>query len=61
MKGIKMNERKEISVVEYDKRVEIEAANLMYFEYMDKKEAFSKAKEYVNTKFTVKRLEMKNK
>jgi hypothetical protein len=56
-----MTERKEISVVEYDKRVEIEAANLMYFEYMDKKEAFTKAKEYINTKFLVKRLEIKNK
>lgn len=56
-----MTEKKEISVVEYDKRIEIEATNLMYFEYMDKKEAFVKAKEYINNKFIVKKTEIKNK
>lgn len=44
---------KGISSAEFEKRVEIEAANLMYFEYMKKEKAFEQAREYVTTKFHV--------
>lgn len=43
--------KKEISSAEFEKRVEIEAQNLMYFDYMDKRKAFEEARNYVSTKF----------
>ena len=43
--------KQKINVSEYEKRVEIEAANLMYFEYLRKDEAFKAAEEYVASKF----------
>jgi hypothetical protein len=49
-----MNQKQEVSLVEFEKKVEIEAANLMYFEYMKKEEAFTKAKSFVNEKYQVK-------
>jgi len=46
-------QKKAVSQAEYEKRVEIEAANLMYFEYMKKAEAFEEARKYIATKFVV--------
>ena len=46
-------EKKVIAVDEFEKRVEIEAANLMYFEYMRKEKAFEEARTYIETKFAV--------
>lgn len=34
-----------------DKQIEIEMANLMYFEYKNKEEAYKEAKEYIETKY----------
>lgn len=34
-----------------NKQIEIEAANLMYFEYMKKDEAFKEAKKYIENKY----------
>lgn len=45
---------KEISQADFDKKVEIEAQNLMYFEYMKKEKAFDQARQYVESKFHVK-------
>lgn len=45
--------KKVVNVAEFEKRVEIEAANLMYFEYMKKDEAFKAAREYVSANFRV--------
>ncbi len=45
--------KKVIDSAEFEKRVEIEAQNLMYFEYKDKRQAFSEAREYVSSKFQV--------
>lgn len=45
--------KKDISSAEFEKRIEIEAQNLMYFDYMDKRKAFSEARAYVTTKFNV--------
>jgi hypothetical protein len=50
----KMNQKQEVSFVEFEKKVEIEAANLMYFEYMKQEEAFTKAKSFVSEKYQVK-------
>lgn len=47
--------KKVVNVAEFEKRVEIEAANLMYFEYMKKDEAFKVAREYVSDNFRVSR------
>ncbi len=33
------------------KKIEIEAQNLMYFEYMEKEQAFKAAKQYVENKY----------
>lgn len=41
-----------ISLSEFEKKVEIEAQNLMYFERMKKPEAFSKARYTVAEKYT---------
>ena len=46
-------EKTEISAADFQKRVEIEIASLMYLEYMRKSEAVEKAKEYVSSKFKV--------
>ena len=46
-------DKKVISHAEFEKRVEIEAQNLMYFEYMKKEKAFDQARQYVGTKFVV--------
>ena len=46
-------QKKAVSQAEYEKRVEIEAAHLMYFEYMKKAEAFEEARKYIATKFVV--------
>lgn len=40
-----------VSVSEFEKRVEIEAQNLMYFAYMGKDKAFEQARLYVSSKF----------
>ena len=48
-----MNQKQEISVVEFEKKVEIEAANLMYFDYMKREEAFAKAKSFVSEKYQI--------
>jgi hypothetical protein len=45
--------KKVVSYSEFEKRVEIEAANLMYFEYMNKEQAFEEARKYIKTKFVV--------
>lgn len=34
-----------------DKKIEIEAQNLMYFEYMKKDEAFKEARTYIEEKY----------
>ncbi len=36
---------------EFNKKVEIEAQNLMYFDRMSAEKAFEKAKEFVGSKF----------
>lgn len=46
-------QKKVVTHAEFEKRVEIEAANLMYFEYMKKAEAFEEARKYITTKFVV--------
>ncbi len=43
--------KKVISGAEFEKRVEIEAQNLMYFEYKDKRQAFDEARQYISSKF----------
>lgn len=48
-----MNQKQEISMVEFEKKVEIEAANLMHFEYMKQEEAFTKAKSFVSEKYQI--------
>lgn len=42
-----------ISLADFEKKVEIEAQNLMYFERMKKPEAFAKARHTVAEKHTV--------
>ena len=54
-----MSQKQEVSVMEFEKKVEIEAANLMYFEYMKKEEAFAKAKVYVNEKYEIRMTQKK--
>ena len=54
-----MSEKQEVSVVEFKKKVEIEAANLMYFEYMKKEEAFAKAKSFVGEKYEIRMTQKK--
>lgn len=45
--------KRSVSSAEFEKRVEIEAQNLMYFEYMDKHKAFNEARNYIESKFVV--------
>jgi hypothetical protein len=45
-------EKTVITPAEFEKRVEIEAQNLMYFEYMKKQESFAKARQTVAEKYT---------
>lgn len=44
-----------------DKQIEIEAANLMYFQYMKKEEAFKEATTYIEEKYKDVVLDLKNK
>lgn len=44
-------EKKVVSVAEFEKRVEIEAANLMHFDRLKKDEAFEKARKEIATRF----------
>lgn len=46
-------EKTAISHELFEKKVEIEAQNLMYFEYMKKPEAFAKARKEVSEKYYV--------
>lgn len=46
-----------VAHAEFEKRVEIEAANLMYFERLKKEEAFKQARNYVSIKFDSKEKE----
>ncbi len=43
--------KKVVPAAEFEKRVEIEAQNLMYFDYMRKDKAFEAARVYVESKF----------
>lgn len=45
--------KKAVAIEEFEKRVEIEAANLMYFEYMRKEKAFDESRKYIESKFVV--------
>ncbi len=47
------NEVKVITKAEFDKRVEIEISNLVYFERMKKEKAIEKAVQYVGSKYQV--------
>ena len=40
-----------VTAAEFEKRVEIEAQNLMYFDHMKKEKAFEKARETISQKF----------
>lgn len=40
-----------ITVEEFEKKVEIEAQNLMYFDHVKKEKAFVLARDYVGAKF----------
>ena len=44
-------EKTNISVAEFEKKVEIEAQNLMYFEHMKKEKAFDQARVFIGSKF----------
>lgn len=46
-------EKTAISHELFEKKVEIEAQNLMYFEYMKKLESFAKARKVVSEKYYV--------
>ena len=46
-------EKKVISVAEFEKRVQIEVANLIYFDRLKEYEAEKEAKKYVESKFVV--------
>ena len=39
-----------VTAAEFEKRVEIEAQNLMYFDHMKKEKAFEKARETISQK-----------
>lgn len=42
-----------ISIGEFEKKVEIEAQNMMYFEYMKKEKALMKAREVIAKKYNI--------
>lgn len=42
-----------VTSTEFEKRVEIEALNLMYFDYMRKEKAFDESRKYIESKFQV--------
>ena len=44
-------QKKQVSRSEFEKRVEIEAQNLMYFDHMKKEKAFDEARQTVSQKF----------
>lgn len=46
-------QKKLIKQSEFDKKVEIEASHLMYFEYMRKDEAFTKAERVVMAEYQI--------
>lgn len=46
-----MSTKVKISVAEFEKKVEIEAANLMHYERLSKSEADIKARKYIESKF----------
>ncbi len=46
-------QKRKVSEEEFEKRVEIEMANLMYFEHLKKEKAQEQARQYIKTKFTV--------
>ena len=45
--------KKQVSRSEFEKRVEIEAQNLMYFDHMKKEKAFDEARQTVSQKFVI--------
>ncbi|NCQ52099.1 hypothetical protein GW796_09450 [archaeon] len=53
MTEVQETEKKQVSVEEFEKRVESEAQNLMYFERLSEHKAFEVAHKYVGTKFKV--------
>lgn len=44
---------KTISHADFEKKVEIEAQNLMYFSYMKKQEAFDKARREIASQYQI--------
>lgn len=46
-------EKRVVTLDEFEKRVEIEAANLMYFDYMRKEKALDESRKYIDSKFVV--------
>ena len=46
-------EKKVVSQAEFQKRVEIESAHLMYFDRLPKKEADAESLKYIKTKYEV--------
>jgi hypothetical protein len=46
-------DKKMVSTAEFEKRVEIEAVNLMYFDYMRKEKAFEESRRYIESKFQI--------
>lgn len=44
-------EKKSITTAEFEKKVEIEASHLMYFDRMKKEEAFNKARKEIASRF----------
>ena len=46
-------QKKQVSRSEFEKRVEIEAQNLMYFDHMKKEKAFDEARQTVSQKFVI--------
>lgn len=45
--------KKEVTQAEFNKQIDIEVQNLMYFDRMSEVKALEKAKQYVNSKFQV--------
>ena len=42
-----------VTAAEFEKRIEIEAQNLMYFDHMKKEKAFDEARQTVSQKFVI--------
>lgn len=45
--------KKEVNQADFNKQIEIEVQNLMYFDRMSEVKALEKAKKYVDSKFQV--------